>query len=183
MGIPFINKTLSKEVWELIINKLQDKIKEWTCRSLNLVGCLVLTQAILQAIPMFIFSTLPAPKGIKQQIRSIQREFLWGRGEEKNKRALVVWDKIYKTKSHGGLGIHDPKTINRVSGAKLWWRWIKESKTPWSKLWKQKYSKNWQDKDHIIMLRYIKGSHIWNLSWEIEVLFSNIVSRIFELGT
>jgi len=67
---------------------------------------------------------------------SIQRNFLWGRGEEKKKWDLVTWDKIYKPKSHGGLGLHDPETLNRVSGAKLWWRWIKESTTPWAKLWK-----------------------------------------------
>eukprot|EP00253_Pinus_taeda_P009576 PITA_09576 len=90
LGIPFTDKPLSKEVWEPIINKLQDKIRKWTCRSLNLAGRLVLTQAVLQAIPMFMFSTLPAPKGIKQQIRSIQRDFLWGKGEEKKKWLLVA---------------------------------------------------------------------------------------------
>ena len=72
MGIPLIDKPLSKGVWELIINKLQDKIKKWTCRSLNLAGLLVLTQAVLQVIPIFMFSALPAPKGVMQHIRSIQ---------------------------------------------------------------------------------------------------------------
>eukprot|EP00253_Pinus_taeda_P029050 PITA_29050 len=81
LGIPLTDKPLSKEVWEPIINKLQDKIRKWTCRSLNLARRLVLTQAVLRAIPMFMFSALPAPKGIKQQIMSIQRNFLWGRGE------------------------------------------------------------------------------------------------------
>eukprot|EP00253_Pinus_taeda_P002169 PITA_02169 len=101
------------------------------------------TEAILQDIPIFMFSTLPTPKGVKQQIRSIHRDFLWGKGEDKKKWALVVWDKICKPKSHGGLGLHDPETINKVSRANLWWRWIKQLKTPWAKLWKQKYAKNW----------------------------------------
>ena len=47
LGIPLTNKRLRKGVWETTINKLQDKLKKWTHRSLNLVGCLVLTQAIL----------------------------------------------------------------------------------------------------------------------------------------
>jgi len=34
--------------------------------------------------------TLPAPKEVKQQIRSIKRDFLWGKGEEKKKLALVA---------------------------------------------------------------------------------------------
>eukprot|EP00253_Pinus_taeda_P010385 PITA_10385 len=135
-------------------------------KSLNLVGRLVLTHVVLQAIPIFMFSTLPAPKGVKQQIRSIKRDFLWGKGEVNKKWALVAWDKIYKPKSHSGLGLHDLETINKVSGAKFWWRWIKELATPWAKLWKQKYAKNWQEKDPIRMSGHIKGSHIWNLAWE-----------------
>eukprot|EP00253_Pinus_taeda_P022607 PITA_22607 len=62
LGIPLTDKPLSKEAWEPII---QDKIRKWTCRSLNLAGHLVLTQVVLHAIPMFMFSTLPTPKGIK----------------------------------------------------------------------------------------------------------------------
>jgi len=96
-----------------------------------------------------MFSALLAPKGVLQQIRSIQRDFLWGRGEEKKKWALVAWYKICKPKSHGGLGLHDPETLNKVSRVKLWYKWLKESATPWAKLWKQKYAKNWEERDHI----------------------------------
>eukprot|EP00253_Pinus_taeda_P032083 PITA_32083 len=88
------------------------------------------------AIPILMMSTLPTPKGVIQQIRNIQRDFLWGKGEEKNKWTLVSWDKICKRKAHGGLGLHDPETLNRVPGVKLWLRWLKESSTPWAKLWK-----------------------------------------------
>ena len=43
LGIPLANKPLSKKFWEPIINKFQDKVRKWTCRSLNLAGRLVLT--------------------------------------------------------------------------------------------------------------------------------------------
>lgn len=43
LGIPLTNKPLRKKVWEPIIIKLQDKVRKWTCRSLNLAGRLVLT--------------------------------------------------------------------------------------------------------------------------------------------
>lgn len=134
--MPLTNKPLSKGVWEPVINKIQDNIRKWTCRYLNLVGCLVLTKVVLQAIPIFMFSALPAPKGVIQQIGNIQRYFLWGKGEEKRKWAFVAWEKLCKPKAHGGLGLHDPEIFSRVSGAKLWWRWLKESATPWAKLWK-----------------------------------------------
>eukprot|EP00253_Pinus_taeda_P020531 PITA_20531 len=88
------------------------------------------------------------------------------RGEEKKKWALVAWDKLCKPKSHGGLGLHNPKTLSRVSGGKLWWRWIKELNAPWAKLSKQKYAKYSQEKDPIRMSGQLRGSHIWNLSWD-----------------
>eukprot|EP00253_Pinus_taeda_P004914 PITA_04914 len=102
-------------------------------------------------------------------------------GEEKKKWALVAWDKICKPKSHGGLGLHDPKTLNKVFGANLWWRWIQEPNSPWAKLWKQKYAKYWKEKDRIRMSGQIKGSHIWNLAWDNK----NIVQhhRFWEIRT
>eukprot|EP00253_Pinus_taeda_P036326 PITA_36326 len=100
------------------------------------------------------------------EIRSIQRDFLWGREEEKKKWALIAWDKLYKPNSHGGLGLHNPKTLSRVSEAKLWWRWIKEPNAPRAKLWKHKYAKYWQEKDHIRMSGQLRGCHIWNLVWD-----------------
>ena len=126
----------------------------------------MLTKVVLQAIPVFFFSALPTPKGVIQKIRSIQRDFLWGKGEEKKKWALVAWDKLYKPKAHEGLGLHDLEILSRVSGVKLWWRWLKELATPWEKLWKKKYAKNWQERDYIKMSGHIKGSHIWNLALE-----------------
>jgi len=74
--------------------------------------------------------------------------------------------KLYKPKAHGDLGLHDPETLSRVVGAKLWWRWLKDLESPWAKVWKQKNAQNWQERDHIRMLGLIKGSHIWNLAWE-----------------
>jgi hypothetical protein len=65
------------ETWEGVINKLHERVKNWTYRSLNLVGRLVLTKAVLQAILTYMMSVFPAPKGILQKIRAIQRDFLW----------------------------------------------------------------------------------------------------------
>ena len=88
LGIPLIDRAYKMETWEGVINKLQERVKNWTYRSVNLVRRFILTKTVLQAIPtymMFIFST---PKGILQKIRTIQRDFLWRGVESKKKRAL-----------------------------------------------------------------------------------------------
>eukprot|EP00253_Pinus_taeda_P035429 PITA_35429 len=94
LEVPLTDKPLGKHIWEPILNKLQEKINNWTYRALNFAGFLVLTKAVLRAIPIFMLAVIPAPWGIKQQIRNIQRNFLWGRGEKKNKWDLVAWDNL-----------------------------------------------------------------------------------------
>ena len=91
LGVPLTNKSLHKSIWELVINKMNGKTRKWTVRSLNLVGQLVLTKAVLQSIPVFMLSALPTSKGFLQQFRTIQGDFAWGKGEERKKWALVAW--------------------------------------------------------------------------------------------
>eukprot|EP00253_Pinus_taeda_P033272 PITA_33272 len=153
LGVPLTNKLLHKDIWEPVLNKLKDKISRWTNRALNLAGRLILTKAILQTIPIYMQSAILAPTGVNVQIRNIQRDFLWGKGEEKKKWALVAWERVCKPKSHGGLGLHDLEILNRVLGAKVWCRWLKEIQSPWAKLWKKKYAMNWQDTNLIRMTR------------------------------
>lgn len=139
-GVLIIDKALSKTIWEPMNNKLQDRTRKWTSRFLNLASRLVLTKAVLQSVPIFMFSTLPAPKGVMQLCKNIQRDFLCSKGEERKKWALVVLEKICKPKTHGGLGLDDPEVLNNVFGEKLWWRWLKDIDAPWAQIWKQKYA-------------------------------------------
>eukprot|EP00253_Pinus_taeda_P011858 PITA_11858 len=120
-----------------------------------------------------MLSAILAPTSVITNIRNIQRDFLWGKGEEKKKWALMAWDRVCKPKSHGGLGLHDPGSLNRVIGAKIWWRWLKEIQALGAKLWKQKYARGWQEKNLIRMAGQVKGSAIWNRAWENRALVQN----------
>eukprot|EP00253_Pinus_taeda_P017945 PITA_17945 len=172
-GIPLTAKPFQKIIWEPVLNKMQDKVKKWIFRALNLTGRLILTKVVLQSIPVFFLSTLPAPKGVLQQFRIMQRDFLWGMEETRKKWALVSWDKICKPKSHGGLGLDDQEILSNVLGAKLWWRWVKELESQWARTWKEKYASSWQTNDLIRMFGNIKGSYIWNKAWENRSLVQN----------
>ncbi|MCY6524757.1 hypothetical protein, partial [Actinobacillus pleuropneumoniae] len=86
-GVPLTDKPLHKGIWEPVINKMQGKIRKWTFRSLNLASWLVLTKSVLQSILVFMLSALPVRKGVLQLFKTIQRDFLWGKGEEREKWA------------------------------------------------------------------------------------------------
>eukprot|EP00253_Pinus_taeda_P024648 PITA_24648 len=133
LGAPLSDKLWQKSHWEKILDNLKKRCQHWTHRALNLAGRLVLTKAVLQAIPQYFLSIIPAPQGILQQIRSIQRTFLWSGNAEERKWSLVAWNKLCKPKSLGGLNLLDPLTINKACGAKLWWKWLKEPNLPWAR--------------------------------------------------
>jgi hypothetical protein len=77
LGIPLTDKAYKMSTWEGIINNLQEQVKNWTYRSLNLAGRLILTKSVLQTIPTFMMYVFPTPQGILQKIRTIQRDFQW----------------------------------------------------------------------------------------------------------
>jgi hypothetical protein len=119
LGIPLTNRAYKMATWEGVINKLQERVKNWMYRSLDIAGRLILTKMVLQAIPTYMMSVFPALKGILQKIRTIQRDFLWRGAETKKKWALVAWEKVCKPKGKGGLGLQDPQVTNEAYGAKL----------------------------------------------------------------
>lgn len=91
----------------------------------------------------------------------MQRTFLWGGKEEKQKWALVNQDTVCTPKLNGGLGLRDPKNNNYIMGAKIWWRWIKHEQEPWAKLWLRKYAPGWDKQNLVRFDENIKGSPIW----------------------
>eukprot|EP00253_Pinus_taeda_P009771 PITA_09771 len=108
LGAPLTLRHWQKRHWEKILANMKKRCSHWTNRALNLAGRLILTKAVLQAIPQYLLSMLPAPKGILQQMRNIQRSFLWSGNGDKKKWALVAWNKLCMPKSRGGLNLVDP---------------------------------------------------------------------------
>eukprot|EP00253_Pinus_taeda_P010732 PITA_10732 len=146
LGVPLTDNPLHKDIWDPILNKLKDKINKRTNRALNLARGLVLTKVVLQSIPIYMLSTIPAPVSVMNNIRKMQRDFLWGKSEEKKQWALVAWDR---------------------------WRWLKEIQAPWVKLWKHKYASKWQEENLIRMTGQVKGSAIWCRAWENRAVVQN----------
>jgi hypothetical protein len=47
LGIPLMDKACKMATWEGVINKLQERVKNWTYRALNLAGTVILTKMVL----------------------------------------------------------------------------------------------------------------------------------------
>eukprot|EP00253_Pinus_taeda_P011982 PITA_11982 len=126
--------------WQGVLDKLNNKVANWAFRVLNIAGRIVLAKSVLQAIPIYPLSIMAAPLGVCAKIREIIRKFIWSRSDQKKKWAFVSWSQLTERKEKGGLGLRDPETLNRVLGAKLWWRWLSGGNDLWKVIWRTKYS-------------------------------------------
>jgi hypothetical protein len=161
LGIPLIDNALRNSSWEHLLSSFSKRLSSWTYRALNLPSRLTLLQAVLQALPIYSFSALAAPKFVLTTIKSLQRNFIWQGLNTGKKIALVSWDKLCRPKEQGGLGLRDPFIMNKVLSAKIWWRWLKIPKDLWARLWRKKYAPNVAEKNLIRWNEDNPGSLIW----------------------
>eukprot|EP00253_Pinus_taeda_P033170 PITA_33170 len=112
LGAPMIASALKHSSWRDLLEKLEAKLFLWTHGSLNMASRVVLIKAILQSMPLYLFSLLAVPKWVVKAIRNLQRNFLWGSSGHNKKWALVKWEKVCLPKKSGGIGIRDPQHSN-----------------------------------------------------------------------
>ncbi|CAL1353205.1 unnamed protein product [Linum trigynum] len=95
------------------------------------------------------------PMNVCRSLDQINRSFIWGETDEKQKLHLVPWQRLLAPKQNGGLGIRSTREVNLAMLAKGRWRVIKEKETLWTQLVRSKYGK---EQTHLNLLRPVQGS-------------------------
>lgn len=162
LGAPLTASTHKHSSWKQLLEKLEARLSLWMNGALNMASKLIFIKAVLNSMPLYLFSILAAPKWVLKEIKNLQHNFLWGSSGHNRKRALVKWDKVCLPKKAGGIGLRDPEHRNRTMGAKIWWRWLANPNTPWASLWTTKYESNCPMEERIRMKELSTGSVIWN---------------------
>lgn len=139
LGIPLDMNPNRIKNWQNLLEKLRKRLANWSFRLLNIGSKIVLFKSVLSAIPIYSLSLMAAPKGIFSKMREIMGKFLWGGPKQQKKWTLVSWKNVIKRKEEGGLGVRDPEIVNKVFGAKLWWRWVQGGTDVWKNIWNRKY--------------------------------------------
>lgn len=119
LGAPLIDSAIKHASWRKLLEKIKTRLSLWTYRALNMVSRLTLIKAVLQAMPLYLFSIPAVPKWVLKRIRDLQRNFLWGTNGTNRKWALVKWSTACKPKAKGGLGLRDPSHSNEIMGARI----------------------------------------------------------------
>ena len=164
LGVPLCKTQLRVADWHDLIIKMEQKLQNWAFQVLNAPGRLILLKSILQSIPIYQLLGRAALKSICNQLVSLFTKFLWQGLQNNRKWPLVSWQTLIKSKSAGGLGLHDPLLLNQVMGAKLWWKWLQGGNDLWKTLWETKYEMPHSIAAKLKIDVVPKGSTIWNLA-------------------
>lgn len=166
LGAPLIDSAIKHASWRKLLEKPETRLSLWTYRALNMASRLTLIKVVLQAMPLYLFSILAAPKWVLKRIRDLQHNFLWGTNGTNRKWALVKWSTAYKPKAKGGLGLRDPSHSNEIMGARIWWQWLTTPNKPWGVIWTAKYANHRPSEELIRFTPMEKGSLMWNAASE-----------------
>eukprot|EP00253_Pinus_taeda_P016963 PITA_16963 len=71
LGAPLTASAIKQPAWRTLLEKLDSKLNLWTHRSLNLASRVVLIKSILQAMSLYLFSILAAPKWVLKRLRNL----------------------------------------------------------------------------------------------------------------
>eukprot|EP00253_Pinus_taeda_P019886 PITA_19886 len=119
LGAHLTTSALKHSSWKILLEKLEARLSPWTHRALNMSSRLVLITTILHSMPLYLFSTLAAPKCVLKEIKHLQRSFFWGSTSHKHKWDLVKWDTVCLPKSGSGTGLRDASYSNEVMAAHI----------------------------------------------------------------
>jgi len=139
LGIPVGSSPKSWSVWQPIINKFEAKLATWKHRCLSMGGRITLINSVLTALPIYLLSFYRIPKKVVHKIVSIQRNFLWGGGNETTKIPWVKWDTVCLPKIKGGLGIKDLNKFNEALLGKWGWELANNQNQLWARTLLSKY--------------------------------------------
>ncbi|XP_019158195.1 PREDICTED: uncharacterized protein LOC109154910 [Ipomoea nil] len=142
LGIPILQKRVSKNHFNYIINNMKRKLNQWKAESLSLAGRRVLVQSALATVPVYTMQTGALPVSTCNDIDKLCRDFLWGSNEAKRKIHLINWKEVCSPRTQGGLGLRMAKDFNLALLAKLAWQILNNPEKLWVKVMRQKYIKD-----------------------------------------
>ncbi|XP_024043219.1 uncharacterized protein LOC112099922 [Citrus clementina] len=90
LGIPLCHNRMSRQTYQSIIDKVDQRLSGWNASHLILVGRITLAQSVLQAIHVYAMQTTNLPRSIKMKIDQLCRRFIWSGSAEHQKMSLLI---------------------------------------------------------------------------------------------
>ncbi|KAK1302356.1 hypothetical protein QJS10_CPB12g00900 [Acorus calamus] len=75
LGLPLICGSMTKALWDPLIQRFHKRLAGWRGRHLSYGGRLTLLHTILSALPLFFLSVFRIPTGVLERLEIIRRRF------------------------------------------------------------------------------------------------------------
>ena len=114
-----------------IVDKSRSRLAVWQGQLLNPAGRRELVRSVRSAMPIYLITSIKAPKQLTEDIDKIRRRFLWaGDMELTGGKCKVAWTTVARPVEYGGLSIID---LDRFSRAlRLRWLWFSWTNPEWA---------------------------------------------------
>lgn len=96
LGIPMLQKHVSKDTFMTIIDKTRRKLTIWKANYLSMADMSNLVQSSIATVSTYTMQSMAIPVTTCNDIDRICRNFLWGHAENKRKICTLSWSEICK---------------------------------------------------------------------------------------
>jgi len=122
----------------VVLDKVNQRLSSWKCKTLSFAGLVPLTKLVLQALPSYVMQTVLLPQSVCEDIDRICRKFIWDQ-DNASKRHLISWDVVCTPKKFAGLGLRKMRSVNPAYMMRANWRFCTQHHCLWSNVIRQKY--------------------------------------------
>lgn len=91
LGLPIGANANRKVTWQLVIDKIRNRLVSWSSSHLSLGGKIILLKSVLFALPVYYLSFFKVSVGVANVIESMFQRFLWGSSDNLRKIHWVAW--------------------------------------------------------------------------------------------
>lgn len=164
LGLPNILGKNKSVILGYLKGKVEARVRSWDGRWISRSGKEVLIRNVAQTLPSFAMSVFLLPMGVIRDIEKILVKYWWRtRPNQSSGIHWMCWDWMSKHKSAGGLSFRDFRDFNLAMLGKQGWRFLTNSSSLVSQLFKAKY---FPDGNFLDAALGNNPSYVWKSIWE-----------------
>ena len=112
LGIPLVHKKVTKNMYNFLVNKVQEKLTSWKANCFSMAKRVILFKAIISLLPTYSMQVSLILGQTLLEIDKHQRVFIWGHDRNIRKIHIIPQDSLCQPKLCKGLSIRNLQKMN-----------------------------------------------------------------------